>query len=141
MLQGLRIEKIKTKKNARCVCERAAGACWPLYNKYSAPRARLVYLLWNKGNCYSMTSRICKRSFRKSRTYQCNSVALRICRPKFRDSRHNRRCSDFIQTNSKDFSSASEQLPTNSKSSRCAADNEVISCAFFNLFAMHHLGS
>ena len=44
---------------------RAAGACLPLYYKYSAPRARLVYLLWTKGNCYSMTRRICKRSFGK----------------------------------------------------------------------------
>ena len=53
-------KKIYTPRRAR-----AAGACLPLYCKYSAPRARLVYLLWTKGNCYSMPSRIRKRSFGK----------------------------------------------------------------------------
>ena len=52
-----RIEKnIHTSRRAR-----GAGACLPLYCKYSAPRSLLVNLLWTKGNCYSMTSRICKR--------------------------------------------------------------------------------
>ena len=63
--QRFRKRKIKKKHIHPEARARAAGACLPLYCKYSAPRARLVYLLWTKGNCYSMTSRICKRSFGK----------------------------------------------------------------------------
>ena len=105
-------KKIYTPRRAR-----AAGACLPLYCKYSAPRARLVYLLWTKGNCYSMTSRIRKRSFGKFLTYQCNYAALRIFTPKSDNLRDARRCCDSAQTNSKSFSSASKWLRTDSKTS------------------------
>ena len=94
---------------------RAAGACWPLYYKYSAPRARLVYLLWNKSNCYSMTSRICRRSFGKFPADQCKYVALRIFTPKSHNSRDDRRFGDCAQTNSKSFPSASRSLRRDSK--------------------------
>ena len=108
-------ENQKIKYTTRGARARAAGACLPLYCKYSAPRARLVYLLWTKGNCYSMTSRIRKRSFGKFLTYQCNYAALRIFTPKSDNLRDARRCCDSAQTNSKSFSSASEWLQTDSK--------------------------
>ena len=103
-----KISKTKTPKINTPRRARAAGACLPLYCKYSAPRARLVYLLWTKGNCYSMTRRICKRSFRKFLAYQCNYAALRIFTPKSDNFRDDRRCGDSAQRNSKYFSSASK---------------------------------
>ena len=114
-----KISKTENQKNIYTTRRaRAAGACLPLYCKYSAPRARLVYLLWTKGNCYSMTKRICKRSFGKFLAYQCNYAALRIFTPKSDNLRDDRRCGDSAQRDSKYFSSASKWLRADSKTNQ-----------------------
>ena len=64
-------EKIKIVRDRnlenghRKIARRGAGSCWPLYYKYSAPRAHLVYCFFNSGGCYSMIRRIRKRMLRK----------------------------------------------------------------------------